>query len=65
MINVVKSDIEQTCFCCPMPTRLVLITELKDFPMCLDCILIYDDLMRAASMYEMFDVKLVDRHINN
>lgn len=65
MINVIKSDVESTCFCCPVPTRLVLITEMKDFPMCIDCILVYDEILRAATYAEMLDVRLVDRHINN
>jgi len=65
MINVIKSDVESTCFCCPLPTRLLLITEFKDFPMCIDCLLVYDEILKRASYGEMIDVSLVDRHINN
>jgi hypothetical protein len=65
MLNVVKSDVEQSCFCCPVPTRLVLITSHANFPMCLDCIMIYEELMQRAEAGEMFDVRIIDRHINN
>lgn len=38
-INVFKNDIEQTCFCCPTATRLVVIEPLMNFPICDDCLL--------------------------
>lgn len=39
VINVMKTDIEQTCFCCPSITRLVVIEVLFTFPICDDCLL--------------------------
>jgi len=37
-LNVMKTDIEQTCFCCPVQTRLVLVEELYNFPLCERCL---------------------------
>lgn len=69
-LNILRTDIERTCFCCPAVTRLILITSLENVPMCLECLVIYAGLMSAAEKLEaaeqeMIDPGLVDRHINN
>jgi hypothetical protein len=65
MLNIVKSDIEQSCFCCPIPTRLVLITANRDFPICLDCLTIYEELMCGGMIDPVVGVKLLQRHTDN
>jgi len=37
-MNIVKTDIEYTCFCCPALTRLVLVEEIQNFPICETCL---------------------------
>ncbi len=39
MTNVMQIDIEQSCFCCPTPTRLIVIEPDQNFPICWDCLL--------------------------
>ena len=43
-LNVLQTDIERTCIACNTPTRLVVIQVHDNFPMCLDCVFIYEDL---------------------
>ena len=37
-MNVMKTDTEQSCFCCPATTRLVLIEATQNFPICESCL---------------------------
>lgn len=39
LMNVMKTDVESTCFCCPQPTRLLLVEPAANFPICDDCLL--------------------------
>lgn len=64
-LNIIKTNQEMTCFCCPVLTRFILITADHDFPICLDCLFIYEDLMIKYEHMEMFEPRLIDRHINN
>jgi len=59
-LNVHKADIEQTCFCCPVTTRLVLVEEIGSFPICDSCLftisaveILFEDLEAAAREYSI------------
>lgn len=64
VFNVMQTDIEQTCFCCPAVTRLVLIEPTYNVPICFECLLTLAAISLTAD--EIFDaVERVNRHANN
>jgi len=67
-LNIIKTNREHSCFVCSIPTRLILIQAHGDFPMCMDCLLMFAALCSTASEmheHEMLDPALIERHLNN
>jgi hypothetical protein len=59
-LNIQKIDIVQTCFCCPVQTRLILIEEIYNFPICEACLfkissveIMLEDVEAAAREYSI------------